>query len=176
MKLEKLFELISQRWIDRWLINSWNAKTQTLKLSEELWEFCKAKIINDEAEMIDAIWDIIVVSINLKNILKKHNNVTVENEIIELLKDWQTYEDIKWHELEEVTYWIWLIAEWVNKLKEDFIKSWYNHLYRWIKQLQNKHFEDMSIETELEWVYNVIKDRKWKMINWNFLKEEDLNK
>ena len=59
------FELIREWAKERGLYDKGNATTQYVKLQEEAGELAKALLKNDQAEVIDAIGDIVVVLTNL---------------------------------------------------------------------------------------------------------------
>lgn len=84
MELTNEFESI-RVWADkRGLYEKGDAKTQFLKLIEEVGELGKALLKNDEEETIDAIGDIVVVLTNLAHLTgikveTEARNVTIED-------------------------------------------------------------------------------------------------
>ena len=69
----KMFELIRQWANDRGIYDKGDTKTQLIKLQEEMGELAKATLEKDQAEVIDAIGDMVVVLTNLahlNNVLK----------------------------------------------------------------------------------------------------------
>ena len=75
----KMFENI-RTWADeRGLYDKGDAKTQLIKLQEEMGELAKATLENDQPEIIDAIGDMVVVLTNLAHL----NNVNIETCIAE---------------------------------------------------------------------------------------------
>ncbi len=78
----KMFENI-RNWADeRGLYDKGDAKTQLIKLQEEMGELAKATLENDKPEIIDAIGDMVVVLTNLAHL----NNVNIETCIAEAYK------------------------------------------------------------------------------------------
>ena len=55
--------------------NSWDTKTQALKLVEEVGETCRAILKEDYEEVVDGIGDCVVVLTNLAEL----NNVSIED-------------------------------------------------------------------------------------------------
>ena len=70
----KMFELIRQWANDRGIYDKGDTKTQLIKLQEEMGELAKATLEKDQAEVIDAIGDMVVVLTNLAHL----NNVHIE--------------------------------------------------------------------------------------------------
>jgi len=60
-----IFDLIRTWANERGIYKKGDKKTQTIKLQEEVGELAKAILENDEAEIVDAIGDIVVVLTNL---------------------------------------------------------------------------------------------------------------
>ena len=75
----KMFELIRQWADERGIYDKGDAKTQLIKLQEEMGELAKATLEKDQAEVIDAIGDMVVVLTNLAHL----NNVNIETCIAE---------------------------------------------------------------------------------------------
>ena len=75
----KMFENIRQWADERGLYDEGDAKTQLIKLQEEMGELAKATLEKDQAEVIDAIGDMVVVLTNLAHL----NNVHIETCIAE---------------------------------------------------------------------------------------------
>ena len=75
----KMFELIRQWADERGLYDEGDTKTQLIKLQEEMGELAKATLEKDQAEVIDAIGDMVVVLTNLAHL----NNVNIETCIAE---------------------------------------------------------------------------------------------
>tara|TARA_R100001163_G_C5053978_1_gene190526 strand:+ start:1033 stop:1809 length:777 start_codon:yes stop_codon:yes gene_type:complete len=75
----KMFENIREWARQRGLYAKGDAKTQLIKLQEEMGELAKATLENDKPEIIDAIGDMVVVLTNLAHI----NNVHIETCIAE---------------------------------------------------------------------------------------------
>jgi NTP pyrophosphatase (non-canonical NTP hydrolase) len=70
----KMFNLIRE-WADqRGLYEKGDVKTQLIKLQEEMGELAKATLEHDQAEIEDAIGDMVVVLTNLAHL----NNVNIE--------------------------------------------------------------------------------------------------
>lgn len=78
----KMFELIRQWADERGLYDKGDAKTQLIKLQEEMGELAKATLENDTPEVIDAIGDMVVVLTNLAHL----NGVHIETCIAEAYK------------------------------------------------------------------------------------------
>ena len=70
----KMFELIRQWADERGIYDKGDTKTQLIKLQEEMGELAKATLEKDQAEVIDAIGDMVVVLTNLAHL----NNVHIE--------------------------------------------------------------------------------------------------
>ena len=70
----KMFENIRQWADERGLYDKGDAKTQLIKLQEEMGELAKATLEKDQEEVIDAIGDMVVVLTNLAHL----NNVNIE--------------------------------------------------------------------------------------------------
>ena len=68
----KMFENIREWAEQRGLYEKGDAKTQLIKLQEEMGELAKATLENDEPEIIDAIGDIVVVLTNLAHLNGVH--------------------------------------------------------------------------------------------------------
>ena len=75
----KMFELIRQWADERGIYDKGDTKTQLIKLQEEMGELAKATLEKDQAEVIDAIGDMVVVLTNLAHL----NNVNIETCIAE---------------------------------------------------------------------------------------------
>jgi len=75
----KMFELIRQWADERGIYDKGDTKTQLIKLQEEMGELAKATLEKDQAEVIDAIGDMVVVLTNLAHL----NNVHIETCIAE---------------------------------------------------------------------------------------------
>ena len=75
----KMFENIRQWANDRGIYDKGDTKTQLIKLQEEMGELAKATPEKDQAEVIDAIGDMVVVLTNLAHL----NNVNIETCIAE---------------------------------------------------------------------------------------------
>jgi len=69
------FDLIREWAYERGLYENGDAKTQALKLVEEVGETCRAILKEDKAEIIDGIGDCVVVLTNLAEL----NNVSIED-------------------------------------------------------------------------------------------------
>lgn len=69
MKLKNEFEPIRNWASERGIYEKGDAKTQCIKLFEEVGELSKAILNNDKDEIIDAIGDIVVVLTNLTELL-----------------------------------------------------------------------------------------------------------
>lgn len=67
-----VYDLIRQWATDKGIYRSGDSKTQYIKLMEEAGELAQAILKNDEAEVIDAIGDMVVVLTNLAK-LRGHN-------------------------------------------------------------------------------------------------------
>ena len=78
----KMFELIRQWADERGIYDKGDTKTQLIKLQEEMGELAKATLEKDQAEVIDAIGDMVVVLTNLAHL----NNVHIETCIAEAYK------------------------------------------------------------------------------------------
>ena len=74
-----MFENIRQWANDRGIYDKGDTKTQLIKLQEEMGELAKATLEKDQAEVIDAIGDMVVVLTNLAHL----NNVHIETCIAE---------------------------------------------------------------------------------------------
>lgn len=77
-----IFQLIREWAQERGIFKNGDVKTQTLKLQEEVGELAKAVINNDEAEVIDAIGDCVVVLTNVAKLASIHfsnEQITIEN-------------------------------------------------------------------------------------------------
>ena len=68
----KMFSNIRQWAEDRGLYDAGDPKTQLIKLQEELGELAKATLENDQAEIQDAIGDMVVVLTNLAHLNGVH--------------------------------------------------------------------------------------------------------
>jgi NTP pyrophosphatase (non-canonical NTP hydrolase) len=75
----KMFENIRTWANERGLYEKGDAKTQLIKLQEEMGELAKATLEKDQPEIIDAIGDMVVVLTNLAHL----NNVNIETCIAE---------------------------------------------------------------------------------------------
>ena len=69
------FDLIREWAYERGLYENGDAKTQALKLVEEVGETCRAILKEDTTEIIDGIGDCVVVLTNLAEL----NNVSIED-------------------------------------------------------------------------------------------------
>ena len=67
-----MFSNIRQWAEDRGLYDAGDPKTQLIKLQEELGELAKATLENDQAEIQDAIGDMVVVLTNLAHLNGVH--------------------------------------------------------------------------------------------------------
>jgi len=68
----KMFENIREWAEQRGLYEKGDAKTQLIKLQEEMGELAKATLENDKPEIIDAIGDMVVVLTNLAHLNEVH--------------------------------------------------------------------------------------------------------
>lgn len=151
---------VEQWFIDRNLDKAEPSK-QFLKLMEETGELFEGIAKNDEALIKDAIGDIQVVLIGLE--------MQLENTGRRLEK------------VDRQTYYLFHLIYWIGELTKSFlgdkavphvfsVKSM-NMILGSIAQSFNTTPEEC-----LEIAYNEIKDRKGKLINGVFVKEEDLQK
>lgn len=151
--MQKLIEQIEQWAEDRNLIKGSTPQKQMLKLMEEFGELC-AGISKNKPEMIkDAIGDCFVVIVILN---KQVGNDSGRVEVF-------SFGDLDW-ELDEVLE---NLSEYIND----------NALYplSTISDLQACAAKyKLDFKDCVQHAYNQIKDRKGKMINGIFVKEEDL--
>lgn len=70
MKLINEFDLIRNWADDKGIFDKGDPKTQLIKLYEEVGELSKAILNNDQAEIVDAIGDCVVVLTNLCHLCK----------------------------------------------------------------------------------------------------------
>ena len=81
MKLKNEFEPIRNWASERGIYEKGDAKTQCIKLFEEVGELSKAILNNDKDEIIDAIGDIVVVLTNLTELLPLYKDGEIIGDI-----------------------------------------------------------------------------------------------
>jgi NTP pyrophosphatase (non-canonical NTP hydrolase) len=82
----KMFEDIREWAATRGLYERGNSNTQYIKLQEEAGELAKALLINDKAEVIDAIGDMVVVLTNLAHLEGVHIETCINTAYKEISK------------------------------------------------------------------------------------------
>lgn len=76
MNLKNEFQPIRDWAKERGIYEKGDVKTQFIKLTEEVGELAKAILKEDEAELIDAIGDIVVVLVNLTQLAPLYKGYT----------------------------------------------------------------------------------------------------
>lgn len=158
--MEKLIKKVEQWAIERGL-NTADPNKQRLKLWEEFGELNAAIARDDREGAIDAIGDMLVVIIIYKQQIGHDSNDVFETELDNLvflgrLEDSALLDYIGWgiSDSRSYIYGLGMVVENLTMLA-----------YRL----------GTNLEECLAAAYDVIKDRKGKMINGVFVKEEDLN-
>lgn len=160
MKLQKLITNVQQWSIDRGLDKA-DSKKQMLKLYEEFGELASGLAKGNKEVVKDSIGDVVVVLI-----------ILAQQQGVRLISDFElSHEDIsKENVVLEASEYIGAVSNFVKRnLKcEGHIVYLITYLKRIAKD-ENLKFEDC-----LSQAWNEIKDRKGKLIDGVWVKEEDL--
>jgi len=157
-----LEEKVQQWFVDRNLHEA-NPVKQFLKLMEESGELFEG-IAKDKPELIyDALGDIQVVLIGLEQQIKNGAKISANEQELELLLMVSSLGNISQKLYSHVCH---------NETQTPLIKSDIMFLDSVINSVSL--FNGTTAENCLDEAYNVIKDRKGKMIDGVFVKEEDL--
>ena len=161
-KKMSLEEKVQQWFVDRNLHEA-NPVKQFLKLMEESGELFEG-IAKDKSELIyDALGDIQVVLIGLEQQIKNGAKISANEQELELLLMVSSLGNISQKLYSHVCH---------NETQTPLIKSDIMFLDSVINSVSL--FNGTTAENCLDEAYNVIKDRKGKMIDGVFVKEEDL--
>lgn len=159
--MEKLIKKV-EAWSNERGLNAADPRKQRLKLWEEFGEL-NAAIARDNREgAIDAIGDMLVVMIIYRQQLGC--KYTVESIFLPCKNRLDNQESLEISELLEV------VALNIHRTKES--TAWIKDVVTYLYAISNKF--DVTLEECLQSAYDVIKDRKGKMINGVFVKESDL--
>ena len=162
MNYKDLEEKVQQWFVDRDLHEA-NPVKQFLKLMEESGELFEG-IAKDKSELIyDALGDIQVVLIGLEQKIKNGAKISANEQELELLLMVSSLGNISQKLYSHVCH---------NETQIPLIKSDIMFLDSVINSVSL--FNGTTAENCLDEAYNVIKDRKGKMIDGVFVKEEDL--
>ena len=163
MNNKKVLEEKVQQWfIDRNLYEA-NPVKQFLKLMEESGELFEG-IAKDKPELIfDALGDIQVVMIGLEQQIKNGAQISANQQELELLLMVSSLGNIAQKLYSHVCH---------NETQTPLIKSDLMFLDSVISTISL--YNETTSEKCLDEAYEVIKDRKGKMIDGVFVKEEDL--
>lgn len=157
-----LEEKVQQWFIDRNLHEA-NPVKQFLKLMEELGELFEG-IAKDKPELIfDALGDIQVVMIGFEQQIKNSAQISANQQELELLLMVSSLGNIAQKLYSHVCH---------NETQTPLIKSDLMFLDSVISTISL--YNETTAEKCLDEAYEVIKDRKGKMIDGVFVKEEDL--
>ena len=161
-KKMSLEEKVQQWFVDRNLHEA-NPVKQFLKLMEESGELFEG-IAKDKPELIyDALGDIQVVLIGLEQQIKNGAKISANEQELELLLMVSSLGNISQKLYSHVCH---------NETQTPLIKSDIMFLDSVINSVS--FFNGTTAENCLDEAYNVIKNRKGKMIDGVFVKEEDL--
>lgn len=165
-------------WAERTGLDKADPRRQVLKLGEEAGELLAGIARDNQAAVVDAVGDILVVmtilskqmniDFDLEDIYKKVTLNVVENGSID-------------EEMTDVIHFAGLVSLGVARLvksvaDEDIARTHLvNNLEIYLGLFGVCHFYNTTIPAAYASAYDVIKDRKGKMINGVFVKEEDLN-
>lgn len=153
---------VQQWFVDRNL-NEANPIKQFLKLMEESGELFEG-IAKDKSELIyDALGDIQVVLIGLEQQIKNGAQISANQQELELLLMVSSLGNIAQKLYAHISH---------NETKMPLIKSDLMFLDCVISSIS--FFNETDADSCLQIAYDVIKDRKGKMIDGVFVKEEDL--
>ena len=157
-----LEEKVQQWFVDRNLHEA-NPVKQFLKLMEESGELFEG-IAKDKSELIyDALGDIQVVLIGLEQQIKNGAKISANEQELELLLMVSSLGNISQKLYSHVCH---------NETQTPLIKSDIMFLDSVINSVS--FFNGTNAESCLQIAYDAIKDRKGKMIDGVFIKEEDL--
>lgn len=164
MKEKELIEKIVQWAKDRNLILGSTPQKQFIKLMEEFGELCAGIARNDKEKIKDSIGDcgVVLIILNEQCQIEKDLILTwgyqIELPESQMVKFTMRYlNDLSW------------IIDGGNS--DDIV------LCGLIQELNGyAHYYGFTMIECLEHAYEQIKDRKWRMIDGVFVKEEDLNK
>lgn len=166
--MKTLIKNIEQWAEDRNLINGSTPQKQFIKLIEEFGELCSGVAKNKSDVIKDSIGDCIVVTIILMKQLRIDNSKIIN--ITEFFTD--DTERLCLYALRELGCASSVIC---YAIKNDFSKtltSFFKHFIYYINNIALNH--NLNLKDCLETAYDEIKDRKGKMVDGVFVKEEDL--
>ena len=173
MKEKELIEKIAQWAEDRNLVLGSTPQKQFIKLMEEFGELCAGIARNDKEKIKDSIGDCFVVVVVLSKLLDLDNVELCSSDIINEFRNYKYKHSSTMEQLLEAVHnlggiSIPIIQGWeVNK---EWIELFCINLI--IISL----FEGLNFAECVKYSYEQIKDRKGRMIDGVFVKEEDLNK
>lgn len=168
--LEILIQNIEQWAIERNLIRGSTPEKQTVKLIEEIGELAGAIARQDHEKIRDSIGDCVVVTV----ILAKQNNVKIHIEQFSFVT--QLYQDVLHnnpeHSVEQFLFKLqYAVSDYLGYNKIDDEKH-INVIFMLLYHLSlHLNFEFTEC---VRFAYNQIKDRKGRMIEGVWVKQEDL--
>ena len=172
--IQELVPLIHQWAKERGIFEQSNPFDQLLKTHEEVGELIKACYDNDKPAIQDAIGDVMVTLINYCYFVFKNKDFTIE--IINARYMFDSFEGSS-----TINYLGYITKTLIGLFNEEFLLQEYSNIPRnvffrlsHISQLLEKIAQDenTSLEECLTIAYNEIKDRKGKIINQKFIKDE----
>jgi hypothetical protein len=168
--IQELVPLIHQWAKERGIFDKSTPFNQLLKTHEEVGELIKACYDDDRPAIQDAIGDVMVTLINYCYFRKENFNTIFINSLS--LKH-NTYEDCVSLALSANKLLIELLNSEYRMSKHNYTGNCYTHILYIVKYLNNiAELEGTTLEACLNLAYNEIKDRKGRIINRKFIKDE----
>ena len=173
MKEKELIGKIEQWAEDRNLILGSTPQKQFIKLMEEFGELCAGIARNDKEKIKDSIGDCFVVVVVLSKQLDLDNVELCSSDIINEFRNYKYEHSSTMEQLLEAVHNLGGISIPISqgwKVNKEWIELFCINLI--IISL----FEGLNFAECVKYAYEQIKDRKGRMIDGVFVKEEDLNK
>ena len=168
--IQELVPLIHQWAKERGIFDKSTPFNQLLKTHEEVGELIKACYDDDRPAIQDAIGDVMVTLINYCYFRKENFNTIFINSLS--LKH-NTYEDCVSLALTANKLLIELLNSEYRMSKHNYTGNCYTQILYIVKYLNNiAELEGTTLEACLNLAYNKIKNRKEKIINGKFIKDE----
>ena len=168
--IQELVPLIQEWAKEREIYKQLTPFDELLKTHEEVGELIKACYDNDKPAIQDAIGDVMVTLINYCYFRRENFNTIFLNALS--LKN-NTYEDCVSLALSANKLLIELLNSEYRMSKHNYTGNCYTHILYIVKYLNNiAELEGTTLEACLNLAYNEIKDRKGRIINGKFIKDE----
>lgn len=170
-KIKELIEKIEKWSEDRNIFNGSTVQKQILKLAEEIGELFSGHNKNDVDKIRDSVGDSIVALTNLRKML----NIK-ETLLDTYLESDYIFEEDNIYNAEEYLFWIlrflgFLSDYGVSGVERTYSESVNMIFYNLMRYCRAKEIDLIEC---VQYAYDQIKDRKGRMVDGIFVKEEDL--